>query len=359
MRWLLQSFISVTNNFNMITNTLWIILALSVYALATPFPRVCLAEPPIRLVAGENSSFTVENPFNATCVAILAYADPNFLPTSFLFEPITCLGTQTAQLIVPPESPNGDVTISFRCEGQSSESCNHAVISQGLNRSDSITNVHNGLSGCIEPVFLVTTLSETRAAGSTATIQTLVSSIQTSTTRFPGRAPTTDSSTTVGPPASGTTQEVMTTPNAMSPASTMEGPLNNTELSSWTDPAFTPAATMEGSLTNTGSSSWTPAFTPAATMEGSLTNTGSSSRTDPALPPVQRSTTQSTASSKAGPNFTDGITIPIAASSANATLGPLSMTILTSLSTVTVVLTLTSMATSICDPLTAKTNCGL
>ncbi|KAJ0123522.1 hypothetical protein J7T55_011987 [Diaporthe amygdali] len=287
--------------------------------LATPFPRVCLAEPPIGLTAGGPLSFDVQNPFNATCEAVLAYSDPNFLPTSFVFEPTTCSGVQVAQLIVPPEAPNGNATVSFRCEGQPSEACNHAVISKGLNRSESITNVHNGVSGCVEPVLVVTTLLETMTSGSTAAIQTLISSVQTSTTRFPGSMPTSESSPRNLASPSGTTQELRSTTNSVFPAPTTSSltpdePLTSTESHSWADPAFTP---------------------------------------------VQRTSTstQTTASSKGGPNFTDGITIPI--SSANSTLRPLSMTILTSLSTVTLVSTLTSLTSGMCDPTTTNTKCGL
>lgn len=55
----------------------------------------------------------VANPFNATCEAVLTYSDDNFLPVTFIFEPIGCSDIQLAQLTVPPESPDGGASVSL------------------------------------------------------------------------------------------------------------------------------------------------------------------------------------------------------------------------------------------------------
>lgn len=106
-------------------------------AVADTFPRICLNQPPAGQSCGGLSPLfrvshrpqccicfaacrlclltrsSIDNPFNATCEAILVYSDVRFLPISFVFEPVDCQGKQLAQLIVPSESPDGDVLITL------------------------------------------------------------------------------------------------------------------------------------------------------------------------------------------------------------------------------------------------------
>jgi len=57
----------------------------------------------------------VENPHGAPCEAMLIFSNQDFLPVTFNLQPITCLGYQQAEIVVPMEAPNGIVTIIW-CE---------------------------------------------------------------------------------------------------------------------------------------------------------------------------------------------------------------------------------------------------
>ena len=54
---------------------------------------------------------SVNNPFGKPCRATLKFSDANFLPVSFTFERVRCLGSQVAEFRVPLEAPNGDAFI--------------------------------------------------------------------------------------------------------------------------------------------------------------------------------------------------------------------------------------------------------
>lgn len=107
---------------------------LAVIATATPLFSICSEQPAIRLVAGDNLDFelvhcplprtskiewptltlgSINNAFNVTCEATLVYSDAGFLPSSFIFEPILYAGIQTARMLVPLGSPNGNARVSL------------------------------------------------------------------------------------------------------------------------------------------------------------------------------------------------------------------------------------------------------
>lgn len=63
-----------------------------------------------------DSPYRVDNPQGRPCEATLIFSDQDFLPVSFGLQPMKsqpmeCSGFQQAEISVPPEAPNGDVTV--------------------------------------------------------------------------------------------------------------------------------------------------------------------------------------------------------------------------------------------------------
>lgn len=76
---------------------------------------------------------------------------------------------------LPPSLPLVNLIVNSRCEGAASEACNRATVTNGANRSDIITNIQNGLVGCIEPTLIPTVLLETATSAGTEVVHTVTS----------------------------------------------------------------------------------------------------------------------------------------------------------------------------------------
>ncbi|KUI65051.1 hypothetical protein VM1G_11306 [Cytospora mali] len=297
---------------------------------ASPYPRVCLEEP-IKLLAGSPLLFNVDNPFNVTCEALINYSDTNFLPVSFLFEPtVTCAGVQVAWLEVPVESPDGDAQVSFRCAGQSTELCNRASVSKGSNRSDLITNVQNGVLGCIEPTFTLTTLLETATMDGSTISHTITSSIPTSTTVFP----------------SGVSPKITTSARLTSSIIVIPLGPGKSELT----PGARPASMIISPLgaTTGESSELAPGSRPTSSMD--MTGSKASRETSPtSAETVPRSHTGDDWTATVlptlshGPNTFDGFSTSVASSTQSS---PISMAAVST--TLTILSTITSLAAAEC-----------
>ncbi|KAK7927888.1 hypothetical protein PG985_004886 [Apiospora marii] len=72
--------------------------------------RVCTLDPPIMVKAG---GVLLEKPAGSSCIAMLDFADTNFLPIRWQFGPISCTGAQVAQLVLPEGVPSGDAYLSW------------------------------------------------------------------------------------------------------------------------------------------------------------------------------------------------------------------------------------------------------
>lgn len=87
-------------------------LAAVASALSKP-PTICAWEPVLSLDAGAVFSAQIQNPWAKRCQAVLRFSDPTFLPITWVFEPIHCLGSEEANFTVPTGVPNGDAYIEW------------------------------------------------------------------------------------------------------------------------------------------------------------------------------------------------------------------------------------------------------
>ena len=54
---------------------------------------------------------SVENDQGQPCLATLAFSNDEFLPVTFDLQPTACLGYQLAEISIPADAPNGNVSV--------------------------------------------------------------------------------------------------------------------------------------------------------------------------------------------------------------------------------------------------------
>ncbi|KAL2133647.1 hypothetical protein VTI74DRAFT_1962 [Chaetomium olivicolor] len=136
--------------------------------VSSPDPMLCTSSPPLALEAGVSIvSAAFSGKITGRCTATLTFADTNFLPVTYEFDPPTsCQGPLLASFIVPAAAPNGNAWVKWQCAGFSA-SCSHGVITGG--KGDPSTPVLNkGTLDCVSDfaqvaTTLVTLTSTTRA----------------------------------------------------------------------------------------------------------------------------------------------------------------------------------------------------
>ncbi|KAI3322909.1 hypothetical protein HD806DRAFT_536088 [Xylariaceae sp. AK1471] len=163
-----------------------ILLALpAAWALSPAYtPGLCISSPVLQLNAGCSVvSAVVEDELDRRCIAILSFGNDDFLPVSYSFEPLPCLGQQIASFHIPTDAPNGDAYITWQCSGHVS-TCSHANITGGL-ENPSMKLQHLGTVGCILEALQTSTTLVTVTRSST-TVTTSLPTIFTKTdTSFP------------------------------------------------------------------------------------------------------------------------------------------------------------------------------
>ncbi|TVY25300.1 hypothetical protein LHYA1_G008585 [Lachnellula hyalina] len=143
---------------------------------ATISPMVCISAPAVTLQPGSIVSASLQPSPGKRCEAVLTFADSDFFPLRVDFKPISCLGSQEAQFVVPLEVPNGEAFILWRCADQSSPSCTQAMISGGSGDQNALDISQSGVISCIIPVATQTTLV-TSIGPSTTVTEALTSTI--------------------------------------------------------------------------------------------------------------------------------------------------------------------------------------
>ncbi|KAK7937613.1 uncharacterized protein PG986_014481 [Apiospora aurea] len=90
-------------------------LLLPAWAAAASPPHLCLSDPPMALDAGSSVALVVLDggPVGRPCKAMLSFADPDFLPVSYYFDPLPCPGRYLASFLVPAGAPNGDAFVTW------------------------------------------------------------------------------------------------------------------------------------------------------------------------------------------------------------------------------------------------------
>jgi hypothetical protein len=57
---------------------------------------------------------SVDNPQGRPCEATLVFSDQNFLPVVFDIQPVLCMGYQQAEIAIPLQAPNGEVSVLWQ-----------------------------------------------------------------------------------------------------------------------------------------------------------------------------------------------------------------------------------------------------
>lgn len=90
-----------------------LILLTVVAAALKESPAICAWQPVLPLGAGSVFSARIHNPWLKRCQAVLRFGDPTYLPITWVFEPINCLGSEEANFTVPTGVPNGDAYVEW------------------------------------------------------------------------------------------------------------------------------------------------------------------------------------------------------------------------------------------------------
>lgn len=172
--------------------------AAAVAISATTPPSLCMVSPVATVTAGAPIIATVDNPQGRPCEAMLVFSDQDFLPVSFDLQPMECLGFQQAEISVPLEAPNGDVTVLWECAGGGVQGCSRLSIDGGSADIDDLIIQQTGTMECVVPVATLTTLTTSIRSTMTivnAVVETVLSTqtgmITTRTAEPTGRAVTT------------------------------------------------------------------------------------------------------------------------------------------------------------------------
>ncbi|RYP01924.1 hypothetical protein DL764_006019 [Monosporascus ibericus] len=143
-------------------------------------PGMCISGPSFALEAGVSVLAAVINgDFTQRCAATVGFADPDFLPVSYSFEPLPCSGRQVANFVLPKEVPNGEAYITWHCAGLT-PACNYAKVSGGLG-NPSMELQRQGTVGCVLEMLRTSTTFNT-VTGPSSTLTEALSTVFTITT---------------------------------------------------------------------------------------------------------------------------------------------------------------------------------
>ncbi|RDL41159.1 uncharacterized protein BP5553_01138 [Venustampulla echinocandica] len=147
-------------------------------------PSICGLAPLATILPGQSITATVDNPQGRPCEAIMVFADDNFLPVTFSFEPGMCLGYQRAEIMLPSDAPNGVVTVLWQCAGKGTRSCSRLEIAGGPGNPDGLESHRNGTMECLVPTATFTTLS-TSIRGTQTLVENVVGTEFSTSTVLP------------------------------------------------------------------------------------------------------------------------------------------------------------------------------
>ncbi|KAI1846583.1 hypothetical protein JX265_014033 [Neoarthrinium moseri] len=153
---------------------------------ANTAPTICALDPPLQANAGDSMTASLDNPQDSPCIATLSFADPAFLPITWIFEPISCQGLQVVQFTIPAGVPNGDAFIEWHCGGTERPVliCNHILISEGLGSLDFHWLEQVGTAGCVSDTTHTTSTVVTRTTGGSTVVETIATTITEPQTSF-------------------------------------------------------------------------------------------------------------------------------------------------------------------------------
>ncbi|KAM7192225.1 hypothetical protein V8F33_008499 [Rhypophila sp. PSN 637] len=199
-------------------------------------PTICMSSPPIALEAGVSVvSATVSGELTRRCSAGLKFADPDFLPVVYDFDPAEpCLGRLLASFVLPAGAPNGSVCLTWQCAG-SPASCSHGVISGGSGDL-SIPTVNNGALECISDTVQTRVNLTTITSASSTVVRTVLDTVRVYTTSL-----LSDSS------SASATRTAMSSPQVASTASSS----NNSNVASTVQSAAPDSATASWQTSTT------------------------------------------------------------------------------------------------------------
>lgn len=89
------------------------IMAFTTFASSHSAPAVCLWEPVLQVAAGSEVAARISVALSRRCLAELAFSDSSFLPITWSFESLGCMGPETATIVLPSGVPNGDAYITW------------------------------------------------------------------------------------------------------------------------------------------------------------------------------------------------------------------------------------------------------
>ncbi|KAK4163062.1 hypothetical protein QBC43DRAFT_355453 [Cladorrhinum sp. PSN259] len=157
------------------------LVLITVVAVFHAVAEICITNPPTQLIAGvSNISIVYDNPFARPCWAVVRFANDEFQPITYSFDPPSpCSHMQQNSFLIPHNSPSGDAIILWNCL-EAGTLCAAVSILGGL-EDTSINNdfrVRTGYVSCTSTMDK----QSTQAAGhawvtSTPGLTTLVTSV--------------------------------------------------------------------------------------------------------------------------------------------------------------------------------------
>ncbi|KAK8036610.1 hypothetical protein PG991_001747 [Apiospora marii] len=125
---------------------------------------------PVMIAQSSLISFRLDGgPVGRPCKAMLSFADPDFLPLSYYFDPLPCPGRYLASFLVPAGAPNGDAFVTWQCAGLQ-PLCSHARISGGSG-DPSIDLENAGTAACVSEFLQTTTTLVTSTLSSSVLVE--------------------------------------------------------------------------------------------------------------------------------------------------------------------------------------------